>query len=191
MNLPLPNELILDIISYMSLHDISKTCKTNKKIYKLCKDNKEYISKIILKNEFGFDFSDTSYCYNLLKLLMYIDYLNVLRITDKRSDTRFIKLERRVNRISLKRARKRLLKYQFAEYTEEGDLENVKILTPLSSIYFPEFLELGLLKAVQENQTSIIKYLISFNVVPGELVSEYITRKGYKINPEIKRLLGF
>jgi len=60
----LPNELILKIISNVSIEDYINVCKSNKKIAKLCKDNKIWLVKRIQIPGFP-------NCLNYDKVLIY------------------------------------------------------------------------------------------------------------------------
>jgi hypothetical protein len=180
----LPIELILHNFEFMNLQQIQNICKTNKRLYQVCKNKKNLIAKIILKNEFNFDFSNEMYCYKLLKLLMYLDYLNVLKNPDKKSTIRFVYLMRKANKVSLIDSRKNLLYSAFGEYCETGNLQKVEILTPLFVKYNirnksehddskNEILEFGLLKAIQEHKVDVVKYLVDY-VKPTKKIIEYI-----------------
>lgn len=64
----LPVEDILHIMSFMSGDDILKFCKTNKNIRRICTQNRNEISKYILKND-----------YRFMKYPLNLDYLNIQR----------------------------------------------------------------------------------------------------------------
>lgn len=120
---------------------------------------------------------------------MYIDYLNIVRRPSELDYgyTRYMHLFKK----TLELKRKDLLKYVFTYYCEEDNLEEVKILTPLIMKYFPEYLEMGLLKAIQEKRTRIVKYLLENNVeVSTPKIIEYVERKRARIKPEILQLLN-
>ena len=60
----LPNEIILQQLEKMSHQDLLNTCKTNKRINQICKDNEDYLYKKLIKREF-FDNINPKFLYNL------------------------------------------------------------------------------------------------------------------------------
>jgi hypothetical protein len=76
-----PAEMILKMMNNMNKKDIHALCKSSKKISMICSANKNYVAKIILKNDFGItnfpktfekDFSLSSEKYPYVKFLDFL-----------------------------------------------------------------------------------------------------------------------
>lgn len=50
----MPPELILEKMSYLGLSDIRALCNSSKRVYNICKMNRNEIAKYILQNDYGF-----------------------------------------------------------------------------------------------------------------------------------------
>lgn len=92
------------ILEKLNASGINKLCKLNKKINKFCKNpnNKNYISKIILKNEYNFEYFPHNYPYNSIhRFLKNIHYgeskninkalLHTIEMAPKRNKLQIIK----------------------------------------------------------------------------------------------------